>query len=111
VLEPIGLDDFAERAYQVLLRRESLTAPTLAELHDLPQARARLTLDTLVTAGLATCRPGRPTHYVPVDPRTGLTSLIRAGGRSWSASPPRWTPTPPTSTSAACALIPVCWSR
>jgi sugar-specific transcriptional regulator TrmB/DNA-binding CsgD family transcriptional regulator len=77
VLEPIGLDTSAERAYQVLLRQEALTAGTLAGLLDLHPARARQALDGLVAAGLATCRPGRPAQYAPVDPRTGLTSLIR----------------------------------
>ncbi|WP_031522171.1 helix-turn-helix domain-containing protein [Streptomyces sp. NRRL F-5123] len=78
MLEPIGLDECAERAYQVLLRQESLTAGALAELLDVPPARARLALDGLVAAGLAGCRAGRPAQYAPVDPRTGLASLIRA---------------------------------
>lgn len=32
----------------------------------------------LVAAGLASSRPGRPARYAPVDPRSGLASLIRS---------------------------------
>lgn len=77
MLEPIGLDEIAERTYEVLLHREQLTAGRLAEVLDLTAVRARQALDGLVTAGLAQCHPGRPTRYEPVDPRTGLLGLIR----------------------------------
>lgn len=78
MLEPIGLDETAERAYEVLLRQEQVTAAHLAGLLGAPAARARQTLDGLVAAGLATRAPGRPTRYTPVDPRTGLTTLLRS---------------------------------
>ncbi|WP_435129840.1 helix-turn-helix domain-containing protein [Actinacidiphila sp. bgisy144] len=81
MLEPVGLDEVAERAYGVMLREEQLTVGHLAGLLDLAPARARQALDGLVTAGLAQCHPGRPARYEPVDPRTGLTGLIRARQR------------------------------
>ncbi|WP_152648272.1 helix-turn-helix domain-containing protein [Streptacidiphilus anmyonensis] len=78
MLEPIGLDDVEERAYELLVNRDALTVGSLAGLLDLGQARSRQALDGLIAAGLAVCRPGRPARYEPVDPRTGLTSLIRS---------------------------------
>jgi sugar-specific transcriptional regulator TrmB/DNA-binding CsgD family transcriptional regulator len=78
VLEAIGLDESTERAYQVLLRQEALTAGALAGILDVQPSRARQALDVLVAAGLASSRPGRPAQYAPVDPRSGLASLIRS---------------------------------
>ncbi|SEF80938.1 Sugar-specific transcriptional regulator TrmB [Actinacidiphila yanglinensis] len=81
MLEPVGLDEAAERAYGMLLHEEQLTVGHLAGVLDLPTARARQSLDSLVAAGLAQCHPGRPARYAPVDPRTGLTGLIRSRQR------------------------------
>jgi DNA-binding CsgD family transcriptional regulator/DNA-binding MarR family transcriptional regulator len=78
VLESVGLDESTERVYRLLLRHESLAAGALAEQLEIRPARARQILDALVAAGLATCRPGRPAHYLPVDPRTGLVRLVRS---------------------------------
>ncbi|MFI0898380.1 helix-turn-helix domain-containing protein [Streptomyces sp. NPDC020983] len=78
MLESIGLDTYAEQAYQLLLRQDALSAGALGELLGLSPTRARLALDALVASGLATCRSGRPALYSPVDPRTGLASLVRA---------------------------------
>ncbi|MFJ2953546.1 helix-turn-helix domain-containing protein [Streptomyces sp. NPDC087270] len=81
MLEPVGLDEVTERAYGVLLHEEQLTAGHLAGILDLAPARARQVLDGLVTAGLAQYHQGRPARYRPVDPRTGLTGLIRSRQR------------------------------
>lgn len=81
MLESVGLDEDAEHAYDVLLHEEQLTVGRLAGTLDLAPARARQALDSLVTAGLALCHQGRPARYEPVDPRTGLTGLIRSRQR------------------------------
>jgi sugar-specific transcriptional regulator TrmB len=78
MLEAIGLDPVQERTYELLVNQDALTVGSLAELLDLGPARSRQALDELVAAGLAVCRQGRPARYEPVDPRTGLTRLIRS---------------------------------
>jgi sugar-specific transcriptional regulator TrmB/DNA-binding CsgD family transcriptional regulator len=78
MLASIGLSEDSERAYELMLRQEQLTAGHLTELLGVTPARARQALDGLVTAGLANCRQGRPVRYDPVDPRIGLTGLIRS---------------------------------
>ena len=78
MLEPVGLDEHAERAYRLLLRQESVTAASVAADLDVPQPRARRALDTLAAEGLAVRAPGRTVRYLPVDPRAGLSALVRA---------------------------------
>ncbi|MEV6262423.1 helix-turn-helix transcriptional regulator [Streptomyces sp. NPDC051784] len=77
MLEPVGLDEGSERAYRLLLHRLRLSPQELAETHDMTSAQARQALDRLVASGLATVT-GRPARYTAVDPRHGLTALIRS---------------------------------
>ncbi|MFF7337117.1 LuxR C-terminal-related transcriptional regulator [Streptomyces sp. NPDC008163] len=77
MLEPVGLDEGAERAYRLLLHRLGLSPQELADAHDLTAHQARQSLDRLVASGLATVT-GRPARYTAIDPRHGLTALIRA---------------------------------
>lgn len=78
VLEAVGLGELAERVYRLLLRQNSLTAGALAERLEVSPAQARRALDGLAASGLVDCRPGKPARYAPVDPRTGLASLVRS---------------------------------
>ncbi|MFC1400829.1 MULTISPECIES: MarR family transcriptional regulator [Streptacidiphilus] len=78
MLESIGVDDVAERAYELLLHQEFFTAAAMAaELGHSPQ-RTRRALDDLVAAGLVAPAPGRARSYMAVDPRAGLSALIRS---------------------------------
>ncbi|MFD7919853.1 TrmB family transcriptional regulator sugar-binding domain-containing protein [Streptomyces sp. NPDC059740] len=77
MLGPVGLDDPTERGYLLLLRELHLTAQELARLTEMTTGQARQMLDHLVSLGLATAT-GRPARYHAVDPRLGLTALIRA---------------------------------
>ncbi|MFC1407058.1 MULTISPECIES: helix-turn-helix domain-containing protein [Streptacidiphilus] len=78
MLDSIGLDAVAERAYELLLRQESASAASMAEELGVPQQRARRALDTLAAGGLATRLPGRALRYTPIDPRAGLSALVRS---------------------------------
>ncbi|SEK93704.1 helix-turn-helix domain-containing protein [Streptacidiphilus jiangxiensis] len=78
MLDSIGLDDVAERAYEILLHQESATPAAMADELGVSPQRARRTLDTLTADGLAERLPGRTPRYVPVDPRAGLSALIRS---------------------------------
>ncbi|MBP0456337.1 helix-turn-helix transcriptional regulator [Streptomyces montanisoli] len=77
MLEPVWPETASEDAYRLLLRRQRLTSRELAERQATSVAAARRVLDRLVAAGLATSA-GRPARYTAVDPRRGLTALIRA---------------------------------
>lgn len=77
MLEPVWLDTASEDVYRLLLQRLKLTAQDLAERQGTSVARARRVLERLVSAGLATSS-GRPARYTAVDPRRGMTALIRA---------------------------------
>ncbi|MEE4545614.1 helix-turn-helix domain-containing protein [Streptomyces sp. V4-01] len=78
LLESIGMDDVAERAYDVLLCQESCTASSVAAELGISAQRTRQALDDLVAAGLAAPGSGSSPGYVPVDPRVGLSALVRS---------------------------------
>lgn len=77
MLEPVGLDEAAEHAYRLLLQHLALSPQELAERQQTTPARAQQLLDGLVAAGLATLASS-PARYVAIDPRRGLTALLRS---------------------------------
>ena len=78
MLEAVGLKAPEEDAYRLLLGRGDLGAPDLAALQgtSVPSAHARL--ERLVAAGLASASADQPPVFHAVDPRAGLSSLIRS---------------------------------
>lgn len=75
-LDELGLSGYEQQAYRTLLRTGTASAATVAEHSDVPEGRIYDALNGLVTAGLATTRPGDPRRYAPVDPEAAVDALL-----------------------------------
>ena len=77
-LQNLGLNGYEASAYVALTRRGRATGAEVARLAGLPRQRIYDVLDGLVGRGLATMEPGRPAHYMAVDPDTAISMLVAA---------------------------------
>ncbi|WP_067171506.1 LuxR C-terminal-related transcriptional regulator [Microtetraspora niveoalba] len=74
VLGPLGVGEFDERVYRLLLRRPDLRLPDLADTLETGGARVRHALARL--AGLGLVRRTAPGRYEPAGPEAALGSLV-----------------------------------
>jgi sugar-specific transcriptional regulator TrmB len=75
-LTDLGLTAYEAKAYLALIRRDSSTAVEVARLAGLPRQRIYDVMETLVTKGLASARPGRPVKYTPAAPNLAIGRLV-----------------------------------
>jgi sugar-specific transcriptional regulator TrmB/DNA-binding CsgD family transcriptional regulator len=78
VLEAVGLEPAVEEAYRLLLGQGELSATELGSLQGTSTPSAYGRLELLVAAGLATPTDDVPPVFRAIDPRTGLSALIRS---------------------------------
>ena len=72
----LGLTGYEANAYVALTRRGQATAAEVASIAQLPRQRIYDVLGALVTRGLATAAPGRPTRYTAQAPDAAVERLI-----------------------------------
>jgi sugar-specific transcriptional regulator TrmB len=77
-LVDLGLTGYEASAYLALTRRSRAAAGEVAKLAELPRQRVYDVLESLVSRGLASSTPGRPTRYTAVPPDEAVSTLLTA---------------------------------
>ena len=75
-LKAIGLNGYEAKVYLALLKKYPATGYEVAQLADIPQARAYDTLKALVADGIVTASADKPVTYTPIKPKD-LTNRYR----------------------------------
>jgi HTH-type transcriptional regulator, sugar sensing transcriptional regulator len=72
----LGLNNYEAKVYLALLEREYLTVNDIAKISHVPQARIYDILESLMSSGIATLRPGKVKRYQAVEPDVFKEKLI-----------------------------------
>jgi sugar-specific transcriptional regulator TrmB len=75
-IKGLGLNSYEAKVYLALMERDSLSVSEVSKISKVPRARTYDILDTLVTQGLATLKPGRFKKYSASDPDSLREKLI-----------------------------------
>ncbi len=75
-LKAIGLNGYEAKVYLALLKKYPATGYEVAQLADIPQARAYDTLKALVADGVVPASADKPVTYTPIKPKD-LTNRYR----------------------------------
>lgn len=67
-IKGLGLNSYEAKVYLALMERDSLSVSDVSKISRVPRARTYDILDTLVTQGLATLKPGQIKKYSAADP-------------------------------------------
>lgn len=83
-IKELGLNSYEAKIYLALIERDSLTVSEVSKLSKVPRARAYDILDTMVTRGLATLRPGEIKKYSAADPDSLRERLLLQSGNHYA---------------------------
>jgi len=75
-LQELGLNQYEAKVYLALLERDALTTSDVATISGVPRARTYDILESLVSKGLASLRPGKHKKYSAADIDTYKRNLI-----------------------------------
>ena len=72
----VGLTQYEARVYTALVRRDGANPSEIARLAGVPRPRIYDVLESLVTKGVATLRPGNAAKYVAVEPQQAMQTMV-----------------------------------
>jgi sugar-specific transcriptional regulator TrmB len=75
-LTRLGLTSYEAKAYIALLGRHSFTAAQVSRQAELPRQRIYDVLESLVSKGMATARPGQVIKYAATEPASAIERLV-----------------------------------